>query len=55
MNLYDMGGRLLKTEKIDESIANGSFSIDISDLVTGTYLVSFSNKVETIVKQLVVK
>ncbi len=55
MHIYDLNGRLVKTQNFNSIQANSALRINVSDLATGEYLLSFSTDKGSIVKKLVVK
>lgn len=55
MNIYNLNGKLIKSQDFNQINAAEGISIDVQDLATGEYLISFSNGNRTMVKHLIVK
>ncbi|HLS30516.1 MAG TPA: Omp28-related outer membrane protein, partial [Flavobacteriaceae bacterium] len=55
MNIYNLNGRLVKSQDFNQINAADGVSINIDDLATGEYLISFSAGNRTMVKHLIVK
>lgn len=55
MNIYNLNGKLVKSQDFNQINAAEGISISVEDLATGEYLISFSSQNRTMVKHLIVK